>query len=256
MPEIGLCADSTWCNGMSSVRDRRESISIKDTDWIEKYNMFSYDYGMKNAPQVLEHNNTITLTRKKNAQDAMEFAFYVDNSDKEYVLMCIYSVSEKRVIFDRYAVAASEFRELKRRKENDVSFLLTKNKSEDTYTDEKTLEGNFDVVKKDGEFAAFIIMVTKMLPPVTPRSLRAQTDSCGKGQHQGSKGKGHHVNLHQGSKTNTSFKSIELEYKDAAIYFYNVILLLTEEGDDELEDITNAQVRYDKLQNHPEFYVK
>nr|BDV50205.1 MAG: wsv390-like protein [Chiromantes dehaani nimavirus] len=138
----------------------------------------------------------------------------------------IYSLQDKRIIFDGFAVSPGEKSRLMRYDTNDRAFCLTVNPIvlEDETTaaaSKRTARQIFENVRDNKKgMCAFSIMLTRAKARAQPpQGLLAETDGP-------RRTKKHYTNLVEGSKTNQRFTSVEMEYENAPVHIYNVVLFI------------------------------
>lgn len=221
-PELSLLATGNWC---SRIRVRGESSNIAVSEFVHKYAALGKSMLIlaEKSEEVVEHFDIAIFSEKNNASEN-QFGFLIDNKgeNKQCAVAHIYSLQDKRMVFNGFAVPPGKASQLVRYDTDDRAFCLIADPAVlEEETSKRTAREIFeDVQKNKKDVCAFSIVLTRA--EASPlRGLLAETDSIS------SDGPSpHYAKLVKGSETNQKFTCVKLDYEDAPIHVYNVVLFI------------------------------
>lgn len=240
-PEVSLVATGEWCSGTRVDKDRGKCKIITVTEFLQKYGHLTASSSLLPEDKlgtVVEHFDVVSFSKKSNLSDNVEkqFGFLVDNKtekqENQYAVASVYSLQDDEKVFNNFAVPPGKESRLVRYEKDDRAFCLTENPSileEETTVSKKTAQEIFEAVRENKKnVCAFSIMLVraKARPPRPLRGLLVETDGRSFDGPSLTNKQQHYTNLVEGSKTNQRFTRVSLEYEDAPIHIYNVVLFM------------------------------
>nr|BDT63468.1 MAG: wsv390-like protein [Sesarmops intermedium nimavirus]BDT63473.1 MAG: wsv390-like protein [Sesarmops intermedium nimavirus]GBG35628.1 wsv390-like protein, paralog 3 [Sesarmops intermedium nimavirus] len=242
-PKLSLVASKEWCSRIRVDKERGTSSSVAVPEFFQKYGVFEALLSKRKPPsEVVEHFDIVTFSKKNDdpldavenqfSLDAVEnqFGFLIDNKEEEeqYAVAYIYSLQDKKIVFNGFAVSPTKKSRLMRYDTDDRAFCLTANSTileEDTTASKRTARQIFEDLRdtKKG-VCAFSIMLTRARQP---RGMLVETDGTTTDVTDGpSSTQQHYTNLVEGSKTNQRFTPVAVDYDGAPVHIYNVVLFM------------------------------
>nr|BDV50227.1 MAG: wsv390-like protein [Chiromantes dehaani nimavirus] len=234
-PKLSLVAAEEWCSRIRVDKERGTSSSVAVPEFFQKYGNFEAFFSKRKPPsEVVEHFDIVTFSKKNDDPlDAVEnqFGFLIDNKEggEQYAVAYIYSLQDKEIVFNGFAVSPTKKSRLMRYDTDDRAFCLTANSTileEDTTASKRTARQIFEDLRdtKKG-VCAFSIMLTRAQQP--RRGMLVETDGTTTDVTDGpSSTQQHYTNLVEGSKTNQRFTPVAVDYDGAPVHIYNVVLFM------------------------------
>lgn len=244
-PQLSLVAFPNWCNGMRVDEDRGESsiVAVSKLATETHRDIFRNCLGAEalfpsNGEEVtvVQHYDSVTFSSKKDDPSEKRFAFHINNKEgRQHSVAYIYSVQDNNMCFDGFATLPGMSDHLERYKDVNQAFCLTANPTVLKEGSKKTAREIFEEVWKNKEgVCAFSILLTRVeekkkkkmeivgLSAIADGRISTDTtDSPFLAQRQT-----HFTNLVAGSETNQKFTTVDLDYKNAPVHIYNVVLFM------------------------------
>nr|BDV50168.1 MAG: wsv390-like protein [Chiromantes dehaani nimavirus] len=254
-PKLSLVASEEWCSRIRVDKDRGTSSSVAVPDFFQKHGgalKATFFSERKPPSEVVEHFDVVTFSKKKDDPlEAVEnqFSFLIDNKEEgqQYAVAYIYSLQDKRMIFYGFAVSPGKKSRLMRYDTEDRAFCLTANPTvleEDTTAPKRTARQIFENVRDNKkDVCAFSIMITRKKKPVQQsQGMLMETDGISTDVTDGpSSTQRHYTNLVEGSTTNQRFVDLALDYDDATVHIYNVVLFMDQSETEAAKNTSQAE---------------